>query len=184
MLVKIMNKKAGIEIDKLLWVLLGVMGVVAVAILIWNSTGKTKESLNTFQESIKPDKNLFDIRDLSENDIRDLSEKAKEKCASFTTSAICMGNKKQKTGCFWGKTKTTSEIGCLSCTNQKYFDEFFGKCFSYKSVLNTYDEFELLCNLNPCNFQSDKPEKQEERSCFFSTPGPLELRTKENAQCF
>ena len=176
MLVKIMNKKAGIEIDKLLWVLLGVMGVVAVAILIWNSTGKTKESLNTFQESIKPDKNLFDIRDLS--------EKAKEKCASFTTSAICMGNKKQKTGCFWGKTKTTSEIGCLSCTNQKYFDEFFGKCLSYKSVFNTYAEFESLCNLNPCNFQSDKSEKQKERSCFFLTPENLELHTKANTQCF
>ena len=176
MLVKIMNKKAGIEIDKLLWVLLGVMGVVAVAILIWNSTGKTKESLNTFQESIKPDKNLFDIRDLS--------EKAKEKCASFTTSAICMGNKKQKTGCFWGKTKTTSEIGCLSCTNQKYFDQFFGKCLSYKSVFNTYAEFESLCNLNPCNFQSDKSEKQKERSCLFSTAENREARTKENAQCF
>jgi len=174
MLVKIMNKKAGIEIDKLLWVLLGVMGVVAVAILIWNSTGKTKESLNTFQESIKPDKNLFDIRDLS--------EKAEEKCASFTNPAICMGNKEPKTGCFWGNT--ISRIGCFSCTNQKYFDQFFGKCFSYKSVFNTYAEFESLCNLNPCNFQSDKPEKQEERSCFFSTPGPLELRTKENAQCF
>jgi len=169
-----MNKKAGIEIDKLLWVLLGVMGVVAVAILIWNSTGKTKESLNTFQESIKPDKNLFDIRDLS--------EKAKEKCASFTNPAICMGNKEQKTGCFWGKT--TSGIGCFSCTNQKYFDQFFGKCFSYKSVFNTYAEFESLCNLNPCNFQSDKSEKQKERSCLFSTAENREARTKENAQCF
>src|SRR3989344_5040931 len=98
MLVKIMNKKAGIEIDKLLWVLLGVMGVVTVAILIWNSTGKTKDSLNTFQESIKPDKNL--------------------------------------------------------------------------------------CNINPCNFQSDKSEKQKERSCFFLTPENLELHTKANTQCF
>ena len=182
MLVKIMNKKAGIEIDKLLWVLLGVMGVVTVAILIWNSTGKTKDSLNTFQESIKPDKNLFDIRDLSENDIRDLSEKAQEKCASFTNPAICMGTKEQKTGCFWGNT--ISRIGCFSCTNQKYFDQFFGKCLSYKSVFNTYAEFESLCNLNPCNFQSDKSEKQKERSCFFLTPENLELHTKANTQCF
>ena len=174
MLVKIMNKKAGIEIDKLLWVLLGVMGVVTVAILIWNSTGKTKDSLNTFQESIKPDKNLFDIRDLS--------EKAKEKCASFTNPAICMGTKEQKTGCFWGNT--ISRIGCFSCTNQKYFDQFFGKCLSYKSVFNTYAEFESLCNLNPCNFQSDKSEKQKERSCFFLTPENLELHTKANTQCF
>ena len=174
MLVKIMNKKAGIEIDKLLWVLLGVMGVVTVAILIWNSTGKTKDSLNTFQESIKPDKNLFDIRDLS--------EKAEEKCASFTNPAICMGNKEPKTGCFWGNT--ISRIGCFSCTNQKYFDQFFGKCLSYKSVFNTYAEFESLCNLNPCNFQSDKSEKQKERSCFFLTPENLELHTKANTQCF
>jgi len=149
-----------------------IIAIVAFAVVFGFFYPKFKESglqVTNIQNAIKPDTNIFGTKSFS------LEEK--ERCAKLANNpAVCMGNEKSKTGCFWGKT--TSGVGCYSCKNNKFFGDAHGKCSDYYSIFynqgnlltddngigygivissSTTENIEidrLICTNNPCDFSA------------------------------
>ncbi len=149
-----MNKKADVEISKLIVLLLAVMALLAVGIFFYKTWSDSTNQINNIGKSIKPDSNLFNLNDKS------FSLKEKERCAELSSNPNrCMGIGKEKTGCFWGKT--VNGIGCYSCKNNQYFGDEYGKCKGYSKVISALDETEAkeICEFDPCSFVSRESDK-------------------------
>ncbi|MEK6936534.1 MAG: hypothetical protein AABW58_00515 [Nanoarchaeota archaeon] len=136
------------------WYLIGfILAVIVLLIVAFGFFYPKQRALS--QETDK----LIDITKIDTDflNIKSFTSQEKEKCAKFTNINNCIGLNEQKTGCFWGKT--TTGVGCYSCTNKKYFGDNFGKCESYDSVISTLtnNEKNTICEWNSCNFKSLNP---------------------------
>lgn len=160
-----MNKKGDVEISKLIVIFLAVIALIAVALWFYKGWGAGTSTVSDFQKNVKPDSNLFNLNDKS------FSLEEKERCAHFTNLNNCIGSKESKTGCFWGKT--SSGIGCYTCKNNKYFEDNYGKCFSYTLLSRDIvkgSDFEKICEINPCDFISSK---KDQKNCNFELVGSV-----------
>ena len=155
-----MNKKAEVP-----WYLISFMLAVIVLIVVafgfyLPKQNKLAKETDKLTDLTKIDSDLLNIKSFTQQE--------KEKCAKLSNLNDCTGSVNAKTGCFWGKT--TSGLGCYSCTNNKYFNDDYGKCTAYISVSRSVVkgfEFQQICETNPCDFSSTVSEKKEKESCLF-----------------
>ncbi|MBI2672176.1 hypothetical protein HYX16_04545 [Candidatus Woesearchaeota archaeon] len=149
-----MNKKADVEISKLIVIILAVIALLLVGLFVYQTFSSSSKEVTNIGKNLKTDSNLFDTKPLLEVEA--------EKCLSGKNNIdICLG----LGNCFYGKFEDTNS--CFSCLDDKYFKD--KQCDSYEKFISKLSQVEakLVCESNPCNFKVLSELKKVFAGCKF-----------------